>query len=250
MDYNFWWEMMELIKIAICDDDTMLATQMEEILQNYVKKHGISVQIDLFYQGETLLQYIETQICDYDLIFLDIEMGKLDGIETAARIRNKNKEVLLIFVTSHTHYAIDAYSVRPFQFLVKPFDREKVCSYFQEAYDWISEGEFYFEYLYRKEYHRIFVKDILYFESDKRQIHIYLKDGTKKQYYDKINVLQKKLQKTKADFWRIHQSVLVNSKYIVRKAFDHVELCNGTVLCISENRRKELNMQYIKKMTE
>ena len=88
----------------------------------------------------------------------------------------------------------------------------------------------------------------MYFESEKRMILIYLKDGIIKQYYDKLNLIQEKFQDSKADFWRIHQSILVNSKYVVKKAFDYVELANGKRLSISEDRRREINAHYVEKI--
>lgn len=223
-----------------------MTSRLEKILEDYTQQLGVHIEIDIFFDGKELIQHIEQQNPNYDLIFLDIEMEQMDGMETAQRIRENDKIVLLIFVTSHTNYAIEAYTVHPFQFMVKPFDETKAISYFQQAYEVITSGGFYYEYKYNKIYHRILVNDIMYFESAKRIISIYLKDGTKKQYYDKMKSVQEKLQESKADFWRIHQSVLVNARYVVRKAFDYVELVDGTVLHISEDRRKELNARYIK----
>lgn len=239
-----------MLKIAICDDDRGITSHLEKILENYTKQSSVQIEIEIFFDGKALIQHIEQQTTNYDLIFLDIEMEQMDGMETARRIREKNKLVLLIFVTSHTNYAIEAYSVHPFQFIVKPFDEKKVITYFQQAYEVLTSGEFYYEYKYNKIYHRIMVNDIMYFESTKRIIHIHLKDGTSKQYYDKMKSVQEKLQKSNADFWRIHQSILVNARYVVKKAFDYVELADGTILQISEDRRKELNARYIKRMIQ
>ena len=182
------------------------------------------------------------------MVFLDIEMEHMDGMETARQIRKKNKIVLIIFVTSHTSYAIEAYSVHPFQFIVKPIEENIVCDYFYQAYEVITAGEFYYEYKYNKEYYRILVNDIMYFESEKRMIRICLKDGTSKQYYDKLNAIQEKFEDSKADFWRIHQSILVNSRHVMKKGIDYIELTNGEQLNISEDRRKEINAYYIDKI--
>ena len=237
-----------MIKIAICDDDEKVTSQLESIIGNESKQLGLHFEIDIFFDGKELIQHRETQQMDYDLVFLDIEMKDMDGMETAYQIRKKNQVALIIFVTSHTNYAIDAYSVHPFQFIVKPIDEKIVCNYFRQAYEVITAGEFYYEYKYNKEYYRILVNDIMYFESEKRMIHIYLKDGTRKQYYDKLNLIQEKFKDSKADFWRVHQSILVNSKYVVKKAFDYVELANGKRLSISEDRRKEINAHYIERI--
>ncbi|MBQ3514074.1 MAG: response regulator transcription factor [Lachnospiraceae bacterium] len=237
-----------MIKIAICDDDKKITTQLEDVIEDYLKQLGIRYEINIFFDGKELMQHMEKEQTEYDVIFLDIEMKDMDGMETARQIRKKNQIVLILFVTSHTSYAIEAYSVHPFQFIVKPIDEKIVCDYFQQAYEVITAGEFYYEYKYNKEYYRILVNDIMYFESEKRMIRIYLKDGIIKQYYDKLNLIQEKFQDSKADFWRIHQSILVNSRYVVKKAFDYIELTNGKRLSISEDRRREINAHYVEKI--
>ncbi|MGN0154604.1 MAG: LytR/AlgR family response regulator transcription factor [Lachnospiraceae bacterium] len=234
-----------MIKIAICDDDIELTGQFENMIENCAKQLGAHIEIEIFFDGKDLIKHIDEQRPEYDLIFLDIEMNQMDGMETARRIREKNQFVLIIFMTSHTNYAIEAYTVRPFQFIVKPVNEKIVSSYFQQAYEVITAGDFYYDYKYHKDYFRVLVNDIMYFESEKRMINIHLIDGSKKQYYDKMNLIEEKLKNTKSDFWRIHQSILVNSRYIVRKASDHVELTDGTILNISEDKRKTINAHYM-----
>lgn len=234
-----------MIKVAICDDDVKLTSQLENMIENYTRQIGIRIEVDIFFDGAELTKQIEEGTFDYDLIFLDIEMEEMDGMKTAYRIREKNQMVLLIFVTNYSNYALEAYAVHPFHFIVKPLEEEKVHSYFQQAYEVITAGHFYFDYKSFREYHRILVNDIMYFQSEKRRVYIYLKDGTVRQYYDKLDAIQEIFKDTKADFWRIHQSLLVNSRYILHKAFDHVELANGIKLSISEEKRKEINAHYI-----
>lgn len=239
-----------MIKIAICDDDKNQTTQLETILDSYTKKIGIRVEIDIFFDGKELIHYMESQELNYDMIFLDIEMQQVDGMKTAHWIRERDQMVILMFVTSHTNYAIEAYEVRPFQFIVKPVDEVLVTKYFQQAYDFLLDGDFYFEYKSNKNYLRILMKDIMYFESEKRLIHIHMSDGSVRQYYDKMDAVQNKMKNGKTDFWRIHKSILVNARYVVRKAYNHVELADGTILQISEERRKELNAHYIKNVAK
>lgn len=235
-----------VIKIAICDDEICTTGQLETILDDYAGDLGINVDIDVFYDGRELLRYIETQQPNYDLVFLDIEMQFMNGIEVAQRIRDINQMIMIIFISNYKNYALEAYEVHPFQFIVKPFIPQIVRKYFKQAYDIITAGAFYYDFRLNKDYYRIMVSDIMYFQSQKRLIFIHLRNGSTYKYYDKMNCIQERLAKTKVDFWRIHRSILVNSRYVYRKAYDHIELTDGKILAISEDKRKEFNERYIR----
>ncbi|MDD3417807.1 MAG: LytTR family DNA-binding domain-containing protein, partial [Lachnospiraceae bacterium] len=84
----------------------------------------------------------------------------------------------------------------------------------------------------------------MYFESKKRVIYIHMADGTVHKFYDKLNEIEEQLKSEKVDFWRIHQSYLVNSRYIIRMSYDQVELSDKKQLFISEERRKMISEKY------
>lgn len=235
-----------MIKIAICDDEIHTTSQLETILYDFAEELFISIDIDVFYDGKKLIHYIEVQQPNYDLIFLDIEMPFINGIEVAQRIREINRIVMIVFISNYKNYALEAYKVHPFQFIVKPFVSQTIKRYFKQAYDVIVSEMFYYEFSSHKNCYRIIVSDIMYFQSQRRVIFIHMNSGMTYQYYDKLDCIQERLAEAKVEFWRIHRSVLVNSRYVFRKAYDHMELTNGKVLTISEDKRKEFNQRYIK----
>ncbi|MFI3177674.1 MAG: response regulator [Eubacteriales bacterium] len=102
-----------MIKIAICDDETYVTTQTEEFLA--AVENTRACECDIYYSGEALYQAIE-QNKRYDLIYLDIELGGLDGIATARKIREIDKHSVLIFITAYDQYAIEAFEVESFRF--------------------------------------------------------------------------------------------------------------------------------------
>ena len=235
-----------LINLAICDDETKFCDKLENILIAISEQENIQIDIDVYLSGSKLLNKIqEDQIC-YDIIFLDIEMEGMNGLETAQEIRKQDEITMLIYVTSHQSYAIEAYEVQPFRFLLKPIEKKLLRQCFMKAYEKITAGDFYFQYKFQKNYYKVLVNDILYFESDKRVIWIHLKNGSVRKLYDKLNNIEKHMMQEKVDFYRLHKSFLVNSRYIIRKAYDHVELIDGTVIDISEDRRKKINQLYAK----
>lgn len=234
-----------MLKIAICDDEMNEVQNMYTILETIAAKHDIRIEIDDFLSGANLLEHIKKNNAQYDVIYLDIEMNDMDGIEVARGIRQLDGRVYLIYVTGYENYALEAYEVHPYHFILKPTSVEVMEKYFLNIYENISSEAFYYEYYFKKDYYRILVNEILYFESDKRCIKIYMNDGEVYTYYDKLDVIEEKMKNSKADFWRIHQSFLINARYIRHKGYDYVELINGMKFLISRDRRKEVNIQYI-----
>lgn len=109
------------LKAAICDDEIIIAreilNELRQLCPDYV--------IDIFTNGKDLIHSDK----HYDLIFLDIEMPGLNGMETAEKIRSHGKGEYIIFLTSHTEFMPEAFKVKAFRFLIKPVDTEK----FREA---------------------------------------------------------------------------------------------------------------------
>lgn len=233
-----------MLKIAICDDEKVFTSKIEKIIKDTATDHGIQVSVDVFFDGAKLIEYMKLHEVAYDLIFLDIEMEELDGIETAKRIREFDDLVYLIYVTSHESYAVEAYEVEPFSFIVKPIQEEKVVKKFLRVYEKINKGMAYIGFKSRNDYRKVLLNEVMYFESDKRLIYIHLSDGSIEQYYGKLNDIEDKMKQTKKDFWRIHRSFLVNARYIKVKEYNKVILTNGETLNIGEDRRKDINLQY------
>lgn len=234
-----------MIKIAICDDDELVIQQMEQILEKCAREQAMQLEFGMFYSGEELLRYMGKTQQRFDILFLDIEMGGLDGLKTAERIREIDRKMLIVYVTNHESYALKAYQVHPFHFLVKPLDEQDVRKCFCQACSYVTQEEEYFEYTYKKNSYRKPIRDIMYFMSNKRMIQIHMEDGTIEEFYGKLDDIDLRLQSVRTDFWRIHKSVLVNAKYIFRKTFYHVELTNGEKLNISKDRVRDLNALYV-----
>ena len=238
-------EVEGMVKVAICDDDESVNQNMENILEEYAHEHEIKLEFGMFYNGEHFAQYMNKNGERFDIIFLDIEMKGINGIETARRIREIDKKTLIIYVTSHENYALEAYEVHPFHFLVKPLNKEAVQKCFEQAYTFIAPEERFFEYKFNKVVYQLPIKNIMYFKSKRRTIEIHMINDVVKIYYGKLDETQKILGKSDNEFWRIHQSFLVNADYVYRKAYDYVELINGKILSISPDCKKELNRQYV-----
>ena len=104
-----------MIKVAVCDDDIATTGRIEDMLCRIAKRNYIPIETEVFWEGEHLSEAVESRN-NFDVIFLDIEMGQADGITVARKIRETDKNVLIIYVTSHESYMQESFSVRPFRF--------------------------------------------------------------------------------------------------------------------------------------
>lgn len=233
-----------MLKVAICDDDIGFSGKFESMLLTIKEAEHIDIESDVYFAGEELVEAICKIGRRYDLIFLDIEMTGLDGLATAKEIRKVDDLTMLIYVTNYDSYAIEAYEVQPFQFIVKPVGMERFRSYFMKAYEKITEGPYYFLCEFKGKTHILRTKDIMYFKSNKRVIQVNMADGMNYKFYGKMKELEDKLKREKADFWRIHQSFLVNVRYIDVISYDHIILKNLKPLSISKDRRKLIGEKY------
>ncbi|MBR3832880.1 MAG: response regulator transcription factor [Lachnospiraceae bacterium] len=239
-----------MIKVCVCDDDVTIVNRISSVIDIISKKNNITSKVEIFYDGATLLNNLENNNSYYDVIFLDIEMNNMDGIETAKRLRLRDELAHIIYVTSHENYAKDVFSVRPYQFVLKPFKDEIIEKYFLDVYEEIINNDEAFEFKHKGTYYKVLLKNVKYFESKNRSIEVYMTDGTIYEFYDRLDSVEKYLSNSKMDFLRIHKSILVNSRYIAIKRYDHVELTNGEKLKISQTKRGEINEYYMRKVEE
>lgn len=115
---------MKTVKIAICDDEKALCETLQQKIEILCKNSGVVCQISAFDSGDKLLALPAEKVPD--ILFLDIQMPGKNGMQTAKELRNKNRNMILIFVTALSEYVYEAFDVNAFHYLVKPFDDEKL----------------------------------------------------------------------------------------------------------------------------
>lgn len=230
------------MKVAVCDDDLIFASKIEALLIEISKKSSVEMDIEVYSDGMELWEDISGGKV-FELLYLDIEMAKLNGIDVAKKIRENDTNIIIIYISGYDNYLIDLFEVEPFRFIKKPVDKRIFEKYFYKAYERIAHEEVYFEYKFMKIQHKILIKDIMYFESSGRLINIVTKIDIRR-FYGKLNQIEKELEKGKYPFLRIHQSYLINYRFIKEISFTKVVLINGKELQISEDRRKKIRKKY------
>ena len=112
------------MKIAICDDKMVLHEDLKQHLEEYAIKRNLVFVYDDYTNGYDLI----ASTIEYDLIFMDYQMDEINGLETSRRLRKKNIQTPIIFLTSFPNIVFDTFEVNAYRFLVKPIDMEKLSS--------------------------------------------------------------------------------------------------------------------------
>ena len=226
-----------MIKIGICDDDKNIVSKIETYINEYPKEKFI---INTYKSGEELLDLKEK----FDVIFLDIDMVGIDGIETAKRLRLYDKTVKIIYVTSYSDYRNLAFKVHAFSYLNKPISKEEIFNELDEIISYSNndkeEGLLLFDT--NEGIIRIKPSDIYYFEYLDRKVKIKTINKTYT-IKDKITNVAKKMESY--DFVMPHKSFTVNLYYVKSiKAYD-IYIMDGSVIPLSQKKsvafRESLN---------
>ncbi len=219
-----------MLWIAVCDDEVMECSQIAGKIKEILGEMKAPCTIRQFYSGRELLQSSE----NFDIIFLDIIMGGLDGMRTAQMVREKAYDKLLVFISASRDYVFDAYDVEAFQYLLKPIEDKKLKRVLQKAVRKTQERSQAFIIVSRdRQRKKLFLDDILYFEIRGRVIDAHTMGGIFS-YYEQIGLLERELQGK--GFCRCHKSYLVNMKYVDVYNRQELVLDNGERIAIAKRR--------------
>lgn len=233
-----------MVRIGICDDDEVLCHQLEEIIIDADSVHGGDIETEVFFDGKNLCRYMR-QGNKFDIIFLDIEMGKMDGISTGHEIRDalKDDDVQIIYISSKDSYAMELFDVRPMNFLIKPLLKEKIESVLSHAYRLMKKNTVMFEYKVNRQNNYVAIEKIQYFEVKNRQIIIHIKNDEPIIFYGKLSEVLEKVQRQR--FLQISRSILVNYDAIEGYRLDEVSFSDGKSISIARSKRSEIQDKII-----
>lgn len=221
---------MKTVKIAICDDEKTLCETLRQKIETHCKNFGMVCQIFSFDSGDKLLALPAEKVPD--ILFLDIQMPGKNGMQTARELRNKNRNMILIFVTALSEYVYEAFDVNAFHYLVKPFNDEKLREVLNKALqhckDIPSDKLIPPRVILVKRgglSTKVPLSDIIYAEVFNRKIMLHTINGDI-EYYGKLTDLS---EQTGMDFYRTHRAYLVNLQYVEKYNADTVWLKTDTV---------------------
>lgn len=234
-----------MIRIAICDDEKYMSDQIQELACAFFGRRNREIAIRRFSCGQELLEY-DGQI---DILFLDIQMKGMDGMETAKRLRAGKFRGFLIFITVLREMVFQSFEVQAYDYLVKPIEEARFEKTMERLLaSMCSAGGS--SLLVQKGYEsRIIQKeDIVFCEIIDRKIYLNLASGEVVDYYERIENLETKLD---SRFFRCHRSFLINLGHLRGYKNGTAYMDNGREIPVSRLRGKEFSsviLEYMKDM--
>ena len=223
------------MNIAVVDDEKVIMGQISGL----VRKQMPDCYLESYATGEGLLEAVKR----FDIVFLDIQMDGMDGIETARSLRKKQDDIVLIFVTGNREYVFDALDLYAFHYLLKPVDENKFREVLERAAGEVEK---------KKEKRGLFIKkrnlmldqaDILYIESRAKKVEIHT-DGSKDiiEIYATMEELEGQLGE---DFYRCHRAYIVNMAHITEYDNDSITITNGDKVYLTKKKYGDFVKAYM-----
>ena len=234
-----------MMKIAICEDEPAIAEQITKLVQGWASLHGQATHISHFKSAEAFLFSYEDDK-SVDLLLLDIQMGEMDGMALARKIREHNEKVQIIFITGISDYVAEGYDVSAVHYLLKPVKEEKLHSALDKAMAQISLPKRTIAIDTSDGTVLVALDDIVYIEALDHELAIHSLKGIvscKMPLY--------KIEETISEerFVKAHRSYLVNLAFVKRITRTDIVLDDGTALPLSRRLYKDINSSLMKYVT-
>lgn len=226
-------------QVAICDDSPKDAEFVRQILSSWASERNISIRAEVFPSAESFLfRYAQEKA--FDILLLDIEMGAMDGVTMAKRVRQDNEAVQIVFITGYSDYIAEGYDVAALHYLMKPVNREKLFTVLDRALEKRKQEQRCLNLELSGEMVRIPFYEIRYLDVRQNYVTVHAKaDYTVKRT---LGDFEKELDDR---FCRVGRAMILNLKYIQRVTKTEVHLSDGAVLPLPRGAYEPLNRAII-----
>lgn len=229
------------MKIVICDDSEKDRNTILNFINHYLESEGYDTHNDIvmYNKAEALL---ENNNYDFDLIFLDIFMDTINGIDCAKKIREVGFKGSIVFSTSSEEFALDAFKVRASDYLVKPYEYKQFSETMDIVMEKLAAQLKQIEVNSNYEKRTVYLRDIYYIETIGRNTVIHTKDES----FKTIKTLQNftDILCGEKNFYRCHRCCIVNFNHIIKCNEDHFEFENGDKIYFKTRNKAETKNAY------
>lgn len=231
-----------MIRIAFCEDEKPQSEYIVGLIKAFGKKHHKTFTIDTYTSAEQFLFSREDE-APYDLYILDIQLGRMNGMELARQIREQDKDVRIVFLTGLKDYAIEGYEVGAVRYLLKPVQKEILYELLETLSGEIETNERnYFLFHASGQTRRIPFSDIYYLEADGHYVNIRTSQGDNR-WKASLSSIVPEFEKN--NFVMTYRGLYVNLAHIERIGRAQCYLDNGETLPVSKTRYQALNQAFI-----
>ena len=201
-----------VLKIAFVDDEQGCLDEIEQICRNFGKETGHPVETLPFESGEAFLKAFETG--SFDLVFMDIYMEGMNGVAAALKMRRQDRGCLLVFLTSSMDFMPDAFSCHAFEYVTKPFTKERIFDVLSDAVKVLPREQSYVELTADRKTVCLFLDEIASAVTDAHYLDITLTDGRKLRCRMTMTEFMEKIG---ADprFIPVNKGIAVNAEHIL-----------------------------------
>lgn len=235
------------MKIAICDDEMYFIDALCHLLEQWAKERGIQLILYRFTNGDDLIAAHQSKCMD--LIFLDIIMPLLSGMDAARELRNTNQNVPIVFLTSSREFAVDSYEVKALNYLIKPVDQTKLFLTLDDFLKTFSLPKAFFTAKTADGFCRIEIAEVDYLEAQNKQVLVHLSDDrtiTIRELFSKCA----EVFSPENGFCCCHRSYIVNLSNVEQFSKTEVTTIYNAVIPISRNNYTAFKETYFNHMFE
>lgn len=231
------------MRIAVCDDDNLELARLSKLIAEYQASRGERFDCCFYQNGTDFL--CEFEGGKYDLVFLDVLMPGLNGIETAQELRQMDKNVCLIFVSSSREFALESYAVEAYHYLLKPVDSASLFPLLDRVQNELSANPGKgFVLKNRKQVVWISFSELEYVEVINKTVSFHLADGGISQVTASLAEVEETLL-SRPEFIKTHRSYLANLCHVRNITANYVETKSGHTIPISRKRHNEVQNAYL-----
>ena len=230
-----------IYQIAVCDDNDTDIAYITALVYQWAKESGCTVKLDSFASAESFLFCYEEKK-EYDILLLDIEMGKKNGIELARQLRKENDRIQIVFVTGFPDFALEGYEVAALHYLMKPVDQEKLCQVLDRAVRNLNKTERTLLFATDGGKIGILAGEIFMVEAFAHSVEITTRKGS----FRTSMPISEAEEYLSDGFVRCHRSYIVGLAHIRKIVRTAVILDNGMTVPLSRSSYQAVNQAFIK----
>lgn len=236
------------MKVAVCEDEMFWRVQLESMIRRWAEERKIALDLRNFPDGESFwFAYLEER--DWDMVFLDIEMRRVNGMQLAEKIRREDEDMVIVFTTGYAEYMSRGYDVGAMQYLLKPVEEGRLTACLDRVAKRQQEQERKLGFITTDQI-RISLppSKIWYVEADGHHCSLYTKQQRYALKMSMTSVLE--VLQGEAEFVRCHRSYLVNLRHVRQIRREEITMDDESRLPVSRSAYTKVSEAFMRFYSE